>query len=613
MSKLKYRIGVLIFVAWTLLTTGAATASAQHEHHDAHRHQQQKTIQKTKKSVSPKKKARSVNTIKPKSKTTIRRGKSTAPKKTTVTKPQTTRQRNHAGHGTNLKKNDVPDEQKTTEPQTVSHDGHSNHRKTSETKDSESKNNEIERRGEQNAGQKPSAPLSEHDHDQNSAENQKTDSLPDDLPQIPVGSSVITLKELEEMALQNNPTLKQADFSIRAAEGRRRQAGMFPNPVVGYMGEEFSVRNFSESSEHMFFVEQKIPLGGKLSKSRRVFAEEVKKREAEARAQQLRVLNSVRLLYFEALGAQRLLEIQKDLVKHAEESVEISAELFNVGLKDRPDQLKTEIARQRAAAEYLEAFNRYEAVWQKIGAMVGKPEMPPARVEGNLADVLSEVNAKELVENLLANSPEIRAAQADVERARAALRRARAEKVPDLYLRGGFGYNNERLEETFGNRKVGPEGFIEVGVTLPIFNRNQGGVQVAEAELAIAEREVERLKLALKTKFAERLRSYRTSLFLADRYRAQIVPKAKAAFEMYSVNYRNMQAGYPKVLETRREYLQAQLEYARSLTALQKTLVSLKGFLLDGGLNAAGETQSEETESEEFEINAENPVNEDPE
>jgi cobalt-zinc-cadmium efflux system outer membrane protein len=341
---------------------------------------------------------------------------------------------------------------------------------------------------------------------------------PEKLPQ----TSSISLAELERMALEKNPTLKQAEFSIRAAEGRKIQAALFPNPIVGFSAEDLSFRNFGDGGKVSFFIEQQIPLGGKLSKSRRVFEQDINLTEAARRTQHIRVLNSVRLLYAEALGAQDVADLKKELTRLAEESVNVSGELYNVGLADRPDQLKAEISRTRAEAEYFEARNKYEEVWQKLGAMIGSPEMQPVRLSGNLTDLPGVIDPQELLANLLKESPEIKAAQVKVERARLALRRARAEKVPDLYLRGGVGYNNELIEESPVRRRVGAEGLLEIGVTLPIFNRNQGGIKTAEAELAITEREVERLQLTLRTRFAEVLRNYRTSVFLADRSLARI-------------------------------------------------------------------------------------------
>ncbi len=244
---------------------------------------------------------------------------------------------------------------------------------------------------------------------------------------------VLRLEDLEAMAIKNNPTLAQADAGVRAAEGRRRQASLFPNPIVGYFGEELSFRAAGETSEHGVFVEQMIPLGGKLSKSRRIFAREKEQAQSLAETQRLRVLNSIRMLYYEALGAQRLIELRSDLSRLANEAVKITRELYNVGQADRPDQLEIEIEAERAEIDLLRAQNDREPVWRALAAMVNNPELKPARLVGNLEQVGTAFDQEAIILTLLRDSPEIRTAQAGVERARAVLSRARAERIPDLF------------------------------------------------------------------------------------------------------------------------------------------------------------------------------------
>ena len=398
---------------------------------------------------------------------------------------------------------------------------------------------------------------------------------------------VLRLEDLERMAAEKNPTLAQAEASIRAAEGRRRQAGTFPNPTVGYFGEELSFRAAGETSEHGVFVEQTIPLGGKLGKSCRVFARAKDQAQAMAEAQRQRVLNSVRLLYFDALGAQRLLELRGNLARLSREAAEITKELYNVGQADRPDQLEIEIEAERAEIELLRAQNERESVWRLLGAMVGTPELKPSRLAGNLEDAAGAFDEQEALATLLRDSPEVRAAQAGVERARAVMARAKAERIPDLFVRGGIAYNNEVLESD--NRKIGAEAQIEVGVNIPIFNRNKGGIAVAEAELSISERELERLQLILRSRLASSFREYRNSQQMVEKYRTQVVPRARQAYEMYLGNFRQMAASYPQVLIAQRTLFQVETEYARALTSLRKNLVSLRDFLLTGGgLDAVG-------------------------
>lgn len=396
------------------------------------------------------------------------------------------------------------------------------------------------------------------------------------------------LEELESMALQRNPTLAQAEAAIRAAEGRRRQAGLFPNPIAGYFLEEFAFRSPTETMEHGAFIEQTIPLGGKLSKARRIFEREKEQAVILAEAQRLRVTNSIRILYYEALGAQRLVELRDDLSQLAREAVEITRELYNVGQADRPDQLEIEIESERAEIDFLRAQNDWMRSWQTLAAMVGNPNLSPARLAGSPEEDLT-LNETQLLETLVSQSPDIRVAQAGIERARAVLARARAERVPDLFLRGGLGYNYERFEPvvpSISGQRKGLEGRLEVGVNVPIFNRNQGGIAAAEAELAIAERDLERLQLTLRSQFASSFREYQNAQQMVERYRTKVVPRAREAYQMYLVSFRQMAAAYPQVLIAQRTLFQVEVEYARALIQLRETAVRLRGFLLDGGLDS---------------------------
>lgn len=406
--------------------------------------------------------------------------------------------------------------------------------------------------------------------------------------QVIPSDPVMKLEDLEAMAAQRNPTLAQAEAAIRAAEGRQRQAGLFPNPIAGYFLEEFAFRSPGETAEQGAFIEQTIPLGGKLGKARRVFAAERDQAVILAEAQRLRVTNSIRVLFYETLGAQRLVELRDDLSQLAREAVEITKELGNVGQADRPDQLAIEIESERAEIDFLKAQNDWMRSWQTLAAMVGNPSLPPARLAGSPEEDLATLNETQLLETLVSQSPDIRVGQAGVERARAVVARARAERIPDLFLRGGLGYNYERFEPvvpSISGQRKGLEGRLEVGVNVPIFNRNQGGISAAEAELAIAERDLERLQLVLRSQFASSFREYRNAQQMVERYRTAVVPRAREAYQTYLANFRQMAAAYPQVLIAQRTLFQVEVEYARALVRLRDTTVRLRGFLLDGGLD----------------------------
>jgi outer membrane protein, heavy metal efflux system len=405
------------------------------------------------------------------------------------------------------------------------------------------------------------------------------------------GEPLIRLADLEQMALQGNPTLAQAEAAVRAAEGRRVQAGLFPNPIMGYSGEELALRAIGQKSEHLFFFEQSIPLGGKLKKSRNIVVQEKGQAEQEMAAQRQRILNAVRILYYEALGAQQLVEVREMLARLAGEAVGVTGDLFNVGQADRPDLFQIEIEAQKAQLDLIVAENERDQVWQQLGAVVGNPFLKRSRLMGDLERDLPVIDQEAMLAKILKESPEILRARAGAERAKAAVTRAKAEPIPDLFVRMAFGYNLEQLDSAiiFTGRRTGPEGQLEVGMRVPIFNRNQGAIAAASAEVDAAEREVRRVELMLRARFASALRSYQNALRVTTQYEKQIIPRAQQAYDMYLGSFKQMAAAYPQVLIAQRTFFQVRADYIKALVDAWQNATRMQGYLLMGGLVAPGD------------------------
>ncbi len=393
----------------------------------------------------------------------------------------------------------------------------------------------------------------------------------------------ITLEELQQMALQNNPTFRQSAANIQAAEGRKKQSGLYPNPTIGYQGEQIRGGSF-HGGEQGFFVQQDIVLGGKLGLNRKIFDQELKQAETEAEEQKVRVVTNVRMSYIQALAAQQTLELRQNLSKLANDAVETSHQLANVGQADTPDVLESEVEAQQTQLAVTMAEQNQQRVWKALAAVVGNPRLPLMKLEGKLEDT-PPVNADELVEKIVNESPAVRIAELGVKRAEAALARAKREPIPDLQLRGGLQQNGELLSEPNG-RPVGLQGFADVGVRIPIFNRNQGNIASAKADAERAKREVERVKLVLRERAASVVQTYTFSQTAVDRYKNQMIPRAQKAYEMYTKKYQDMAAAYPQVLIAQRTLMQVEVSYITALENFAASSLSLRSYLLTDGLEA---------------------------
>jgi cobalt-zinc-cadmium efflux system outer membrane protein len=389
----------------------------------------------------------------------------------------------------------------------------------------------------------------------------------------------LRLEDLEKMALEFNPTIAQAQDVVRSAEGRKIQAGLYPNPSLGYKGEEISTRHPGERSQNYIFLEQRIVTSSKLKHRRDVFDHLLGEAETRLEIQKIRLLSDVHVLYFQVLGAQEMLGARKQLAALAREAVEISRQLFNIGQADEPDLLASEIEAQKAELDLQAAARELERNWIILAALVGKPELARADLLGDLESEIAELSKEVLLDEIIRESPELKIVRLDIKRAKSSLQAAKADRIPDLFLGGGLGYNREAQET---------QAFAEVRIALPLFDRNQGTIAAAKADLERAEREVHRLELDLRSRFESLFEEYQNSSQRAERYRKEVLPRASRAYELYLAGFQKMTAAYPQVLIAQRTLFQAKTDYITALVGYRQSVVRIEGMLLSAGLESLG-------------------------
>lgn len=394
---------------------------------------------------------------------------------------------------------------------------------------------------------------------------------------------LFSLEEAQQTARAKNPTLRQAEASIRVAKARQMQAGLFPNPVVGYSGDE--VRGGEAGGgKQGFFVEQRIVTGGKLSKSRAVFTKETSLAEIEAEEQKIRVETAVKMAFYRVLAAQELADVRTQLAYIAKENAVTAKRLGNTGQADETEILEAEVEAHRLDLAQRMQENTLREEWRSLAAAIGDPEMERVTVAGNLEHGWPELSDQEVLEAIDKNSPAVRIADAAAARNSAEVVRAQREAIPDLRVRAGLLYNNELLGSV--PRATGWEGTAEVGVEIPIFNRNQGNVAAARAEGERADEEKRRVALTLRERAASVLDQYSNARLMVEQYRIEILPRARKAYVLMDQRHGEMLASYPRVLETQRRLFQLHAEYVAALESLWTNGIALQGYLLTDGLEA---------------------------
>ena len=405
------------------------------------------------------------------------------------------------------------------------------------------------------------------------------------MPAAVLAQPPLTLADLERMALERNPLLSEAAAQVAAADARAVQAGRWPNPTIGYTAEEVSGGPIIRWGEHGIFLEQVFPISGRLGADRAVRTREAEEARAIHDGRRLRVLNTIRLLHRDAVIAARRVSIREELASHGQEQVAATRQLANIGVADEVDVLLAEADAAQARAAVEDARHEAAAVWRQLAQAVGDPALAPAPLAGDAEAVPPPAAYEMALETLLRKSPELRLAEAGVARAEALLARARKETSPDLVVRAGPRYNRELLDP--GPAPVGWEGFADVGMTVPLWNRNRAGVAAAEADVERARAAAARVELDLQSRLSGLFREYASARAEVRAYRDEIAPRVAEAYRLARDRYEELRAEYADVLAAQRRMLELRERHLDALQRGWRAALLIDGLLVGDDVSGA--------------------------
>ena len=410
-------------------------------------------------------------------------------------------------------------------------------------------------------------------------EHQVQNIEPRQIPQVPPESHLsagsLSLVALEEMALSRNPSIAQSVARIEALRGKRLQSGLPPNLTIGYAAEE--IGNDGTAGLQGAYLSQQFVRGGKLQLNRAIVDQEIFRAEQQLAAQRRRVLTDVRMGYYETVIAQRRLALTRDLLRASEEAVNVSRELLEAEEIPRIGLLQTEVEAQNARIQLQVAGNARDAAWRQLASILGQPDLLPQTLEDALSASDIQLEWHEELERLLRESPETSEAFAQLERARWSLDRAYAQVTPDVNVQVTL--QQDTTTDTFVSG-------IQAGLPIPLWNRNQGGIQQARSEIVAAERNIERVQLNLTQRLANAFRSYLNARFQVGTFTDDILPKAQENFDLVSEGFRKGELGYLDMLTAQRTYFQTNLTAIDALNNLWKSQARIEGLLLDNSLQS---------------------------
>jgi cobalt-zinc-cadmium efflux system outer membrane protein len=327
-------------------------------------------------------------------------------------------------------------------------------------------------------------------------------TAPGDAP-LPVDTVRLTLPEAEQRFVQNNLQLLAQRYNITAQQALALQARLIDNPTITLDQNALQQAIHQQSAagnnpdlrrnQVAIQVQQLISLAGR--------------RKAAGRAQQqaavveafnledlVRTLRyQLRTTFYDIYYRQLTLRVYNTEIPQLRRTVDLYQSQYdkgNIALK--------EVIRLKAFLFTLES-ERLGLVTDQANSQADlhillrdstRSAYQPAVNINRIRDLsLAPYPEQQLTDTALVRRADLLSRRAEVQRQELNLRLQRAVATPDLAV----GYSYDRLGSYFDNYNS-----ITLGVAVPIFNRNQGNIAAAKAQIGNAQAQAQQQQLTVR-------------------------------------------------------------------------------------------------------------------
>ncbi|MEO8605924.1 MAG: TolC family protein [bacterium] len=394
------------------------------------------------------------------------------------------------------------------------------------------------------------------------------EATPRALPAIGAPRGELTLRDALAAALLDNRNLAPATAAVRVREGQALQAGARPNPELKLELENFGGSGANqgvESAETTLRLSQLVELGGKRARRLAVAGLERDAAQWDYERQRADVLADTAKAFASVLALQERVALADELTQLAERATQAIDALVRGGAAAPVEITRAQLASAQASLQRAARGRELATARLALAAQWGSATADFTRVRGQL-DHLAPPPALAPMLSGVERNPDVARWATELATREAAVDLEQARAVPDIALGAGPRYLSDTDEVAL---------VFEFWVPLPFFDRNQGGIAAAQAELAqsdAARRAADTsVRSALRRAYEDLGAAYDRAIALRD----HLLPAAAKVRSGVADAYKQGALRSLDVLDAQRTEFELRDEYLLALAAYHQALAEL--------------------------------------
>jgi cobalt-zinc-cadmium efflux system outer membrane protein len=383
--------------------------------------------------------------------------------------------------------------------------------------------------------------------------------------------SRLTLAEALALAEQQNPSLKAQAQAIESSRAAEVTAGLRPNPTFQ-----------NDTSSATVGVYQEVEIGGK----RRARLESARIATSISQADladaHRTLVYGVRQAFVGALLAKANAQLARENLASFGRVVDLNRLRLEKGALSGADFQKIELQMLQFQTDLEDASLALETARATLRALLGGSLVPQDfDVDGELAATPVEMTLSELERLALADRPDLRSAEAGVQKAAADARLARANGYPDPTIGTSLLHTGNEIggpswfEPFFPKGETSNAMGLGISFPLPVFNRNQGEIARARSEQSRAEFLAEAARNQVIQDVDSAYAAFQSSRERVRWYQQTYLSRAKESRDSAEFAYEKGATSALDLLDAERTYRATELAYRRELAAHETNLALL--------------------------------------
>lgn len=370
--------------------------------------------------------------------------------------------------------------------------------------------------------------------------------------------SALSLQDALSRTFLLNPELQIFAWEVRAKEAQTLQASLWPNPEIGGDIEEFGGtedRSGTQAAELGLGLSQLLPLGGDVKARHRVAAFQRDLSGWDYEAVRLDVFTATVQAFTAVLAAQERLDLADSLLALARQFEQTVSDRADAGKVSPLEATRAGVLRANAEIEQERATQSLAADRRILSSLWGSSDPDFKSAVGDFTSIAA-VPSLSLVDDLIAQNPDVARWATETALRQSELDVARAESIPDPTV--GFGVI--RFNET-------GETALRAGVSipLPLFDRNQGAIQQAKYRLQQAEAGRRAAQMAVWGRLVPSYQTLTSAYVAVTRLSGEVLPAAREIFSATEEGYREGKFDLLTVLDAQRTLFEAANRYVDEL------------------------------------------------